>query len=107
MPLEPAGNGTSNGTKPKWAPILGQWEITEPSQKFLGDGRNAAAHGQVFPMGLAVSNAVMPNGTCRVKMRFSAAFGGNEQAGGIVLQSSTTYFLNWAPRAVHILSVNT
>ena len=50
-----------------------------------GEGQNASAHGQLFPIGLAVSNAVMQNGTCRVRIRFSAPFGGSEQAGGIVL----------------------
>ena len=84
MPVEP-GNGISNGAKPKWAPILGQWEIAETGQRFLGEGRNGAAHGQMFPMGLAISNVAMQNGTCSVKIRFSAAFGAKEQAGGIVL----------------------
>ena len=80
IPLDPLANGMNNGSSPKWAPILGQWEITETSQ-----GQRAAAHGQLFPMGLAVSNVAMQNGMCDVKMRFSAPFGENMQAGGIVL----------------------
>jgi hypothetical protein len=39
----------------------------------------------MVPMGLAISNVAMQNGTCRVKMRFAAPFGPSEQAGGIVL----------------------
>ena len=85
MPLDPLANGMNNGSSPKWAPILGQWEITETSQRFQGEGQRAAAHGQLFPMGLAVSNVAMQNGTCQVKVRFSARFGENMQAGGIVL----------------------
>src|ERR1039457_5609152 len=85
MPLEPLANGTNNGKKPNWAPILGQWEITETSQRFRGEGRNAAAHGQSFPMGLAVSNVAMQNGMCRVQIRFSGPFGESARAGGIVL----------------------
>lgn len=85
MPLQPLVNGTNNGGRPNWAPILGQWEITETSQKYLGEGQTASAHGQLFPIGLAVSNANMQNGMCRVQIRFSAPFGDGVQAGGIVL----------------------
>jgi hypothetical protein len=75
--------GSKNG-KPNWAPILGQWTISETSQNFVGQGLTAAAGGQSFSLGLAVSNVTMQNG-CRVRIRFSAAFGDQEQAGGIVL----------------------
>lgn len=85
MPMEPVVNGTNNGARPNWAPILGQWEITETTQKFRGKGQSAAAHGQLFPMGLAVTNVAMQNGMCRVQIRFSAPFGEGAQAGGIVL----------------------
>ena len=85
MPLDPLMNGTKNGAGPNWALILGQWEITENSQRFLGTGHHAAAHGQLFPMGLAVSSVAMQNGMCRVKIRFSGSFGESEQAAGIVL----------------------
>jgi hypothetical protein len=84
MPLQPLANGTNNSARPNWAPILGQWEITE-TMKYLGRGQNAAAHGQSFPMGLAVSNVAMQNGMCQVRLRFSAPFDDSEQAGGIVL----------------------
>ena len=82
---EPFTNGTKNGGASKWAPILGQWEITEASQKFRGEGQAFAAHGQLFPIGLAVSNVTMQNGMCRVQIRFAAPFGEGVQAGGIVL----------------------
>jgi len=85
MPHEPPVNGTNNAVRTNWAPILGQWEITETGQKFRGEGESFAAHGQSFPMGLAVSNVSMQNGMCRVQIRFSAPFSGSEQAGGIVL----------------------
>ncbi len=75
----------SKNGKPSWAPILGQWTISETSQKFLGQGLIAAAAGQSFSIGLAVSNVTMQNGMCRVRVRFSAPFGDHEQAAGIVL----------------------
>jgi hypothetical protein len=85
MPLELPANGTTNGTKPRWAPILGQWEISETTQRFRGEGLTAAAHGQSFPMGLAVSNVAMQNGMCRVQIRFSGPLDDSVQAAGIVL----------------------
>ncbi|MGB6947470.1 MAG: hypothetical protein WBE37_34035 [Bryobacteraceae bacterium] len=85
MPVEPVVNGKKEAARPNWAPILGQWEIADTRLQFQGQAENASAHGQLFPMGLAVSNIVMQNGLCRVKIRFSAPFGGSEQAGGIVL----------------------
>jgi hypothetical protein len=85
MALDPAGNGTGNGSKPRWAPILGRWEITDPGQRFIGEWLNAAANGQTFPIGLVVSNVALQNGTCRVKVRFSTPFAASEQAGGIVV----------------------
>jgi hypothetical protein len=90
MPIEPIVNG-GNGTKPdwvpvtRWVPIIGQWEITESGQRFLGEGMLSLAHGQSFPMGLAVSSATMQNGICRVQIRFAAPFGDAEQAAGIVM----------------------
>ncbi len=83
--MEPVVNGKHKAVRPNWAPILGHWEIAETRLQFQGEGQNASANGQSFPMGLAVSNAVMQNGTCRVQIRFSTPFGGSEQAGGIVL----------------------
>jgi len=85
MPLESLAQSTNNGAGPNWAPILGQWDITEASQKFRGEGQNFASGGDVFPVGLAVSNVAMQNGICRVTVRFSVAFGEIAQAGGIVL----------------------
>lgn len=85
MPIEPILNGTTNGTKTNWAPILGQWEITDTDQKFRDEGKNFTAPGRLFPLGLAISSATLANGMCRVKARFSAPFGENEQSGGIVV----------------------
>jgi len=85
MQIDAPVNGTTNGARINWAPILGQWEIAEASQRFQGRGQNAAAHGQSFPVGLAVSNRAMQSGMCRVQVRFSAPFDHSEQAGGIVL----------------------
>jgi hypothetical protein len=78
-------NGNIHGANANWAPILGQWEITEAGQKFRGEGKAFTARGQLFPLGLAVSNATLASGMCRVKVRFSAPFGENEQSAGIVL----------------------
>jgi hypothetical protein len=75
----------NDGAELSWAPILGQWEITGTSQTFPGAGQNAFAHGQLFPVGLAVSNKTLQNGICKVRIQFSAPFGGTEQAGGIVI----------------------
>jgi hypothetical protein len=76
----------SNGSSPHhWAPILGSWKIEESEQIFLGEGHPAVSHGESFPMGLAVTNATLQNGQCRVNIRFSAPFGGTEQAAGVVI----------------------
>jgi len=40
MPMESLLNGTDNGARSNWAPILGQWEITETGQRFRGEGQN-------------------------------------------------------------------
>lgn len=78
-------NGRNKLTKANWAPILGQWDIAEATLQFRGEGENAAARGQRVPIGLAVSNVVMQNGSCHVGIRFTAPFYGDEQAAGIVL----------------------
>jgi hypothetical protein len=75
MASEVATNGNNKLAKLNWAPILGQWEITDASVRFDGDGQ----------VGLAVSSASMQSGICRVRVRFAAPFAGSEQAGGIVL----------------------
>jgi Nucleoside 2-deoxyribosyltransferase len=85
MPGEPRVHSTNNGSRLNWAAILGQWETAESVQKFLGEGQNAAAHRQLFPIGLVVSDVTMQSGTARARIRFSAGFGEPEQAGGIVL----------------------
>lgn len=66
-------------------PVIGQWEISKANQKFVGKGPAASAHGQTFPVGLAVSNATMQSGTCGVHICFSAPFAEPEQAAGIAL----------------------
>lgn len=75
----------NNGSKLNWAPILGQWDTAAPTQRFLGEGQNFAAHRQLFPVGLVVSDSTLQNGIARVRVRFSTPFGELEQAGGIVL----------------------
>jgi hypothetical protein len=85
MPAKPNGHGSNNSGRPTWAPIMGHWEITETGQKFRGEGMNAASHGQLFPVGLAVSSVAIQNGIAQAQIRFSAPFGESEQAGGIVL----------------------
>jgi hypothetical protein len=77
-------NGTNHGKKTNWVPILGQWDIQPSTQRFLGIGSGATANGQVFPVGLAVTNLTMQNGFCRVQLRFTGEFGDAEQAGGLV-----------------------
>jgi hypothetical protein len=85
MPSKPLVNGTkSNGTL-NWVPVLGQWDISAESQKFLGEGPKAATQAQSFPLGLAVSSLSMQTGQCGVHIQFSSAFDGKEQAAGIVL----------------------
>lgn len=78
-------NGKNEASKLNWAPVMGRWEITETSLLFEGEGKNALAHGQPFPIGLAVSNGAMQSGTCAVQVGFAAPFAGSEQAGGIIL----------------------
>lgn len=84
-PGRPTANGNNGALAPNWIPITGSWEIGQSRQEFLGEGIASIAHGQVFSVGLAVSNLTMQNGNCRVDVRFSEPFGEGEQAGGIVL----------------------
>jgi hypothetical protein len=85
MSTQSVVDGSQNGHPVRWAPILGRWDFTETDQQFLGEGNPATAFGQTFPMGLAITNAAMAHGWCRVRIRFSGQFGGSVQAGGIVL----------------------
>jgi hypothetical protein len=85
VPVDPQANGGNGSAAPKWAPILGSWRIQDNVQTFLGEGHPAIAHGQSFPIGLAVSNANLQSGLCRTRIRFSAPFGESEQAAGIVI----------------------
>ncbi|MGD1093391.1 MAG: hypothetical protein ABSB35_15555 [Bryobacteraceae bacterium] len=78
-------SATKNGSKVHWAAVQGQWEITESSQQFLGKGPSVTAHGQSFPLGIALTNKVLQNGKCRVTVRFAAPFAEDEQVGGVVL----------------------
>jgi hypothetical protein len=78
-------NGPNGSSRPSWVPILGNWQIGEATQTFLGEGQGAVAHGQTFPLGLAASNAVLQHGRCRVRIQFSTPFGEAEQAAGIVI----------------------
>src|SRR5215471_8748152 len=84
MALDPSAIET-NGSAPKWAAILGRWNLNDASQVFLGSGQEFRAAGQVFPVGLAISNATLQNGVCRAEVRFSSPFGEDNQGGGIVL----------------------
>lgn len=83
MPPAPSHNG--HPEPPNWIPILGGWEIGEGTQTFTGSGQESFAHGQVFPIGLAASSALLQNGMSKVRIRFSAAFGALEQAAGLVI----------------------
>lgn len=85
MPSETPVNGANSNRTINWAAILGQWDISAVGQKFLGEGPRVATQAQSFPVGLAVSSVAMQTGQCRVQIRFSAPFEGDEQAGGIVL----------------------
>jgi hypothetical protein len=85
MSTQPIVAGSQNGDTTHWAPILGWWDFNERGQQFLGEGNSATAHGQNFPIGLAVTNIAMANGMCRVQIRFTGQFGGNVQAAGIVV----------------------
>ena len=85
MPSESPVNGANSNRTINWAAILGRWDISAVGQKFLGEGPRVATPAQTFPVGLAVSSVAMQTGQCRVRIRFSAPFEGEEQAGGIVL----------------------
>ncbi len=84
-PPKPFANGTHISGTLSWVTVLGRWEISGTNQKFLGEGPRAATQSQQFPLGLAVSSVSMQTGNCGVQIRFTGAFGEQEQAGGIVL----------------------
>ena len=65
--------------------MLGLWNTTDEQQVFRGAGESAAARGQSFPIGLAISDSSLQTGSCKVTIRFSAPFDGErDQAAGIV-----------------------
>jgi hypothetical protein len=85
MTLEAEKTATNGRHALSWAPVLGQWDIADGTQTFKGEGQNALSHGQSFPMGVAVTNAKLQNGTCSVNIKFPHRFENEEQAAGIVL----------------------
>ena len=79
-------NGHPDSHQPNWIPILGNWDIGHGVQTFTGTGQESFAHGQVFPVGLAASSALLQNGSCRARVRFSSDFSTLEhQAAGLVV----------------------
>jgi hypothetical protein len=85
MPPPTSHNGHSDSQHPNWIPILGSWEIGEGTQTFTGSGQESFAHGQAFPVGLAASSALLQNGSCRVRIKFTAPFGISAQAAGLIV----------------------
>ena len=83
MPEQYSANGT--GQRPKWVPILGQWDFNSSTVEFLGKGPPATSQNETFALGLAISNVPLQNGTCRIHISFTSPFGSENQAAGVVL----------------------
>jgi hypothetical protein len=76
MPPANGHNGNSGLPHPNFVPIQGNWEIGAGSEIFTG--------GEKDEPGIAASSAVLQNGACRVRIRFSQAFS-EPQAAGLVV----------------------
>ena len=85
MTTEVLSHENGNGFKPNWAAIQGIRDTSDGQQVFQGGAVNGRAIAELFPIGLAISDATMENGECEVRIRFSAPFTGPEQAAGVVL----------------------
>lgn len=68
-----------------WALIQGEWEIGESGAVFKGGAEKYIAHGQSFPMGLAISNRALQSGRCGVNIKFDKTAEDAHFAGGLVI----------------------
>jgi len=73
------------GDTARWAVIQGDWEIAAEELVYKGGEDKYQAHGQLFPMGLAVSNRSLQHGQCRVDVRFTTSDEPGHFAGGLVI----------------------
>lgn len=86
MPSAPSHNGHSEPQRPNWIPIQGGWEIVDGTQTFTGGDRDKP--------GIAASSATLQNGSCEVRVRFSALFNASDQqAAGLVVGSPGQHFI--------------
>jgi hypothetical protein len=69
----------------RWAVIQGVWDINKEELLYKGGPESFQAHGQLFAMGLAISNRAMQHGRCRVDLKFAPSEGGGHFAGGLVI----------------------
>ncbi len=69
----------------RWAVIQGVWDISPEELLYKGGPESYQAHGQLFAMGLAVSNRALQHGRCRVDVKFAPSDGGGHFAGGLVI----------------------
>jgi hypothetical protein len=81
MPPANPHNGHSGSPHPNFIPIQGTWEIGEDAQTFTG--------GEKDKPGIAASSALLQNGSCRVRIRFSRGFNDTQAAGLVVGFRST------------------
>src|SRR5437879_1883596 len=75
----------SPDSAPRWAVIQGSWDITGGELVYKGGAERYQAHGQLFPMGLVVSNRTMQHGRCRVDVEFAPSENSGHFAGGLVI----------------------
>jgi hypothetical protein len=88
-------NGLAEVEAPRWATLLGEWDIGPDSLVYKGGAEIFQAHGQAFPMGLVVSNRALQHGSYKVAVKFENVAEGSHFAGGLVIgyRSSDRYYI--------------
>jgi hypothetical protein len=83
MPPANSHNGHSEPRPPHFLPIQGSWDILE--------GTQTCNWAEDDKPGIAASSALLQNGSCRVRIRFSAAFDASDrQAAGLAVGYRST-----------------
>lgn len=84
------GNGNhkiaqSQANSVHWVPLQGDWDFSPEQIVFRGGAERFLAHGQSFPMGLALSDRTFQSGRCRIGVQFSQTSLESHFAAGLLL----------------------
>jgi hypothetical protein len=88
-------NGSAALEALRWAQIHGEWDIGDATLVYKGGSERYQTQGQIFPVGLVVSNRALQHGSCRVAVEFEKHLENSHFAGGLVIgyRSSDRYYI--------------